>query len=101
MVEATSLVDAHELQFFDGVGDLVQVLLGKMQIPGRGLQILMAEQKLDGAQVGAGLQQVRGPAVAHQVRAGGLTNTSFFPGLGACLPYCLVAGRLLRAAMHA
>jgi hypothetical protein len=56
VVKATTPVDAYELQLLDGVGDLVQVLLGKMQIAGRGLQILMAEQKLDGAQVGAGFQ---------------------------------------------
>jgi hypothetical protein len=51
MIEAATLIDAGQLQLFDGVGDLVQVLLGQMQIPGRGLQIFMTEQKLDGAQV--------------------------------------------------
>ena len=49
-------VDTGELQFLDGVGDLVQVMLGQMQIPGRYFQILMTEQKLDGAQVGTGFQ---------------------------------------------
>jgi len=56
VVEAASLVDVGQLQFFQGVDDLVQVLFGKMQIPRRGLQILMTEQKLDGAQVGTGFQ---------------------------------------------
>ena len=42
-------------------------MLGQMQIPGRHLQIFMAEQKLDGAQVGARLEQVRCPAVSNQV----------------------------------
>jgi len=32
------------------------MLFGKMQIPGRGLQIFIPEQKLDGAQVGTGFQ---------------------------------------------
>ena len=68
MIEAAALVDAGELQFFNRVDDLVQVLLGKMQIPSRGLQILMAQQKLDGAQVGTGFQQVCGITVANQVR---------------------------------
>ena len=52
MVGAAALVDVGELQFFDRVGDLVQVMLGQMQIPGCYFQILMTEQKLDGAQVG-------------------------------------------------
>jgi len=67
MIGAAALVDAGQLQLFDRVGDLVQVLLRQMQIPGRHLQILMAEQKLDGAQVGSGFQQMRRPAVANQV----------------------------------
>jgi len=64
MITASTFVDAGQLQFFDRVGNLVQVLLGKMQIPGRGLQIFMTEQKLDGAQVGAGFQQMGGIAVS-------------------------------------
>jgi hypothetical protein len=56
VVEAASLVDAGQLQFFQGVDDLVQVLFGKMQVPGCGLQIFMTKQKLDGTQVGAALQ---------------------------------------------
>ena len=64
MVEGASLLDARQLQFLDGVGDLLQVLCGQVQIPGRHLQILMAEQKLDGAQVSTGFQQMRGPCMA-------------------------------------
>ena len=91
MVEAAALVDVGELQFFDGVGDLVQVLLGKMQIPGRGLQILMTEQKLDGAQVGSGFQQMRGPAVANQVGCDALADAGPLGGLDAGPPHGLVA----------
>ena len=69
MIRATALVDAGELQFLDRVGDLLQMLRGQVQIPGRHLQILMAEQKLDGAQVGAGFKQMGRPAVSNQVRA--------------------------------
>ena len=64
MIRPAALVDARELQFFDGVRDLVQVMLGQMQIPGCYFQILMTEQQLDGAQVGSGLKQMRCPAVA-------------------------------------
>ena len=63
MVEGTGLVDARKLQFLEGVGDLLQMLRGQVQISGRHLQIFMAEQKLDGAQVGAGFEQMRGPRV--------------------------------------
>ena len=53
MIEAASLVGAGEVEFFKRVGDLVQVGLGKVQVAGRGLQIFMTEQKLDGAQLAA------------------------------------------------
>jgi hypothetical protein len=43
MIRPAALVDARELQFFDRVGDLVKVMLGQMQIPGRHFQILMTE----------------------------------------------------------
>ena len=41
------------------------MLLGEVQVPGRGLQIPVTEQQLDGAQVGAGFQQMSRPAVAQ------------------------------------
>jgi hypothetical protein len=63
VVEGTGLVDAREPQFLDGVGDLLQMLRGQVQIAGRHLQIFMAEQKLDGAQVSTGFQQMRGPCL--------------------------------------
>jgi len=56
------------------VGDLLQVLRGQVQIAGRHLQILMAEQKLNGAQVGTGFEQMRGPCVSNQVRRNGLAK---------------------------
>ena len=67
MIRPAALVDVGELQFFDRVGDLVQVMRGKMQIPRCYFQILMTEQKLDGAQIGAGFQQMGCPAVANQM----------------------------------
>ena len=56
VVEAWTLVDARQVQLFDGVDDLLQVLLGQMQISGCHLQVLMTEQKLDGTQVSARFQ---------------------------------------------
>ena len=34
MIGTAALVDAGEVQFFNRVGHLVQVMLGQMQIPG-------------------------------------------------------------------
>src|ERR1035441_483563 len=42
--------------------------LGEMQIDRRLFKVSMSEQHLDGAQVGAGLEQVCGKAVAQSVR---------------------------------
>jgi hypothetical protein len=42
----------------------VQVPLREMQIAGGLFQIVMAEQDLNGVQVGAGFEQVSGEAVA-------------------------------------
>jgi hypothetical protein len=43
MIRPAALVEVREVQFFDGVGDLVKVMLGQMQIPRRYFQILMTE----------------------------------------------------------
>ncbi len=43
--------------------------LGQVQIDGGVFQSLMAHQQLDGAQIGAGLQQMRGKAMPERVRA--------------------------------
>ena len=56
MIGTAAFLYAGELQFFDRVDDLMQVLLGQVQIPGCHLQILMAEQKLDSAQVSTGFK---------------------------------------------
>ncbi len=45
----------------------MQVTLRKMEIAGRFFQIVMAQQNLNGVQVGAGFQHVRGEAVPEHV----------------------------------
>jgi hypothetical protein len=45
----------------------MQVTFGKMEIAGGLFQIVMAQQNLNGVQVGAGFQHVRGKAVAGYV----------------------------------
>jgi hypothetical protein len=61
----------------------------------------MTEQKLDGAQVGAGFEQMGGPGMANQVRRNGLTKATLPGGCGACPPYGLVADGLFVIAMLA
>jgi len=41
----------------------VQVFLGEMNVASCGLQVAMSKQHLDGAQVGAGFEQMRRPTV--------------------------------------
>ena len=101
MIEPAALLDAGEFQLFDGVGDLVQVLLREVQILGRGLQILVTEQDLDGAQVGARFQQMSRPAVANQVGGNPLADACAFSRFGAGPPHDLVGDGLLRVAMQA
>ena len=91
MIETAALVEAGKLQFLDRVGDLLQVLGGQVQIAGCHLQILMAEQELDGAQIGTGFQQMRGPTVSNQVRARGLAKARLAGCFGARHPYRIVA----------
>ena len=64
MILAGYLADAGQLQMLQRIRHCLQVSLRQMEIPGRGFQIHMAEQDLDGAQVCSGLEQVRRPAVA-------------------------------------
>ena len=53
---ATTLIDVGQLQSFDRVGYLLQVLLREVKIPSCHLQIFVPEQKLDGTQIGAGFK---------------------------------------------
>jgi len=64
MIEAAALVDTGELQIFNRVRDLLQLLRRQVQVPRCHFQILMTEQKLDGTQVGARFEQMGGPAVS-------------------------------------
>ena len=89
-----------KLQLFDGVGHLVQVMLGQVQVPGCYFQILMTKQKLDGAQVGTGFKQMRSPGMANQVRCDCLADTGPPGCFAAGKPHDLVCNRLFVVAMH-
>jgi hypothetical protein len=45
----------------------VQVFLRKMNIARRGLEVSVPQQHLDGAQVGAGFEQVRRPTMSERL----------------------------------
>ena len=47
----------------------MQAAFGDMQITGRGLQVAMAEQQLNAAQIGARVQQVGGKGVPQHMWA--------------------------------
>src|ERR1035437_1491866 len=57
-----------ERECIERAGGRAQMPLGQMQIDGRYFEVSMAEQYLDGAQVGAGFKQVCGEAMSQSVR---------------------------------
>jgi hypothetical protein len=54
----------REREGIERAGGRAEMPLGQMQIDGRHFEVAMAEQYLDGAQVGAGLKKVCGEAMA-------------------------------------
>src|SRR5882724_6274566 len=70
-----------------------------MQVLGGGFQIAMPEQNLEGAQVGAGLQQVGRPTVAQRMRGDAFTDAGAARGLAACNPDGLVRNRLIESVL--
>ena len=78
-------------------GGGAEMPLGEMQIDRRLLQVAMSEQHLDGAQVGAGFEQMRGKAVAQSVRMDMLVlKTGAFGGLLTGSPEDLGGDRMTR-----
>ena len=65
MRASSRTVDGERIQ---GTGRRAEMLARQVQIDGRLFEVTMAEQHLDGAQVGASLQQMRGEAVPKCVR---------------------------------
>jgi hypothetical protein len=70
---------------------------GEMQIDRRLLKVAMPEQHLDGSQVGAGLEQMRGKAVAQSVGMDALVlKTGTFGSLLTGVPENLGGNRMTR-----
>src|SRR5207244_12837191 len=70
-----------------------------MQVLGGGFQITVPEQDLDGAQVGAGLQQVSRPTVAQRMRGDAFADASPTRGIATCNPHGFVGNRLIEAVL--
>jgi hypothetical protein len=75
----------------------LQVPLRQMQVLSCRFQITMSEQNLDGAEIGARLQQVGRPAVAQRMRGDAFADASPMCGIATCNPYGFVGNRLVKA----
>jgi hypothetical protein len=62
-----ALVDVRQREFFEWVMHQLQVPLGEVEIFSGCLQIAVAEQNLNGAQISSSFKQMGGPAVAQGV----------------------------------
>src|SRR5438874_160694 len=71
-----------------------------MQVLGGGLQVAVPEENLDGAQIGARLQQVSRPTVAQGVRSDAFADAGPTRGIATRDPDGLVGNRLIEASGH-
>jgi len=67
-----------------------------MQVLGCRFQITMSEQNLDGAQIGARLQQVGSPTVAQRMRGNAFADAGPVRGFATRDPDGLVGNRLIK-----
>ena len=70
-----------------------------MQILGSSFQIAVPEQNLDGAQIGARLQQVGRPTVAQRMRGDAFADASPMCGIATCNPYGFVGDGLIESVL--
>src|SRR6266851_10095109 len=71
-----------------------------MQILGSRFQITVSEQNLNGAQIGARLQQVGRPTVAQRMRGDAFADTGPVRGFATRDPDGLVRNRLIESALE-
>src|SRR6266851_4323303 len=72
------------------------MLLGNMEVTGRGFQAAMPQQDLDGAQIGARLEQMGRKAVAQRMRRDLLGDSSATDGIVKNPEDVVVTDRLVR-----
>ena len=75
----------------------MQVTFGKMEIAGGLFQIVMAQQNLNGVQVGARFQHVRGEAVTEDVGIHLLLDSRTATGVLARMAWCFRIDGLITA----
>ena len=73
--------DVERVQEFQRAGGRAHPGIGDVQIAGSGLQLCMAEQNLNGAEIDARFQQVSGEGVSQGVRMNRFGDTGFLGGL--------------------
>jgi hypothetical protein len=74
------------------------VLFREVQVNNGFFQIFMAEQKLNGAQICTGLEQMRGKTVAKQMGIDAFSDTRSLGGLLTRVPSRFRSDRLITAA---
>jgi hypothetical protein len=79
----------------------LQVPLGEVEVFRGCLQIAVAEQNLNGAQIRSGFEQMGGPTVAQRVGRNALANGRALRGFAARYPHGLVRDGLLNLSMSA
>jgi hypothetical protein len=82
-----------------GAGGGAEAPLGKVEIDGRLFQVGMTQQHLNGAQVGAGFQQMSREAVAKRVGVKLFPDPRAFGGFAASVPDDLGADGILGGGM--
>ena len=83
---AGAILASEHRERIQRAGDRAQMPLRNVEVDARLLEVMMSKQQLDGPQIGATLQQVRGEAVAERVRMKLLANTGALGGLTAGAP---------------
>ncbi len=61
-------LDVANGQIIERTGGGMQSMFGDVQVTSRGLQVAMAEQQLNGAQIGASVEQVGGKGMTQHMR---------------------------------
>src|ERR1019366_807682 len=82
-------VRAGDFDSFQRAGNCLQMAAGQMQVECGIANLGMAEQNLDGAQVGAGFQHMGREAVSKQMRRNALADTGALTSLVHSLPHDL------------
>ena len=76
-------------------------MTSRLEVDGSGLEIVVAQQRLNGGKIGPVFHQMRSEAVAQQVWANAFGDARLFGRLLACFPHHLCGYGLVHAATFA